>query len=60
MHPFRIGNMLSMLSVSGVYIFHGTSSGFSKCSHRVVFQFSLMKVDDVGAHAIQKVLRVRD
>lgn len=31
-----------------------------KCSHRVVFQFSLMKVGDVGAHAVQEVLRVRD
>lgn len=34
--------------------------GFSKGSHRVVFQFSLMEVDDVGAHAVQEVLRVRD
>lgn len=33
----------------------------AKCSsYRVVFQLSLMQVDDVGAHTIQEVLRVRD
>lgn len=26
--------------------------------HRVVFQFSLMQVDDVGAHTVQEVLRM--
>lgn len=33
----------------------------TKCSsHRIVFQFSLMQVDDVGAHTIQEVLWVWD
>ena len=33
----------------------------AKCSsYRVVFQLSLVQVDDVGAHAVQEVLRVRD
>lgn len=32
----------------------------AKGSYRVVFQFPLMQVDDVGAHTIQEVLRVRD
>lgn len=26
--------------------------------YRVVFQFSLMQVDDVGAHTVQEVLRM--
>lgn len=31
-----------------------------QCAHRVILQFSLMQVDDVGTDTVQEVLRVRD
>lgn len=31
-----------------------------KCSYRVVFQLALVQVHDVGAHAVEEVLRMGD
>lgn len=48
-----LGSLQSMLRV---FSFLAVTS--AACPYRVVLQFLLMQVDDIGTHTVQEVLRV--